>query len=214
MLGAHVGRIGCETAEGTLRSKGPGLQIPVAESPVHRVQAKQRKLMPWRQRSQILLISVHIHHRVGWHILCAVCEDVLTLWRIRWWKFIRCDLESVGNFAGLRRIYSRIDAKGVEPVRKLSCQIFGGITVIAPPACTCTCPRRVPVDLNARSPTVPSGLIPRLRIDQVFLSNARGWKRIQKTRRPVRPLRDWRVQLISQPIFQRPLWLIFHVSWT
>src|SRR5260370_8200035 len=63
---------------------------------------------------------------------------------------------------------------------------------------------RVPVHLNTRPPTVPIGLISRLRIDQVFLPNARRWERIQKARRSVRPLRNRRVELISEPIFERP----------
>ena len=68
---------------------------------------------------------------------------------------------------------------------------------------------RVPVNLYTRPPTVPIGLISRLRIDQVFLANARGWERIQKTRRSVRPLRNRRVELISQPTLERPLRIDF-----
>ena len=81
--------------------------------------------------------------------------------------------------------------------------------MIAPPMCTCTACGRIPVHLHTRPPAVPIGLISRLRIDQIFLPNARGWKRIQKARRSVRPLRNRRVELISQPIFERPVRIDF-----
>ena len=68
--------------------------------------------MPGRQRGQILLVAIHIHHRVGRHIFrVAAGKDVLALWRIGLRKFIWRDLESVGNLSALRRIDPRIDAE-------------------------------------------------------------------------------------------------------
>src|SRR6185437_12921924 len=166
--------------------------------------------MPRRERGQILLIAVHIHYRVGGHILwIAAGKHVLALWGVRRWKFIGRDLEAVSNLAALRCVDARIDAEW----RRSSQEIVlpdvrrnhGDSSTGVHPELA----RRIPVDLNARPPTIPSALVARLRIDQVHLPHARGWECIQKARCPVRSLGDGCVDLIAKAVVESPVLVDF-----
>ena len=84
-------------------------------------------------------IAIHIHHRVRRNVLGIVRrENFHSGRRVNIGQLRRGDLKPILDRRALGRDQSRIDRERRRPVRKLSCQIFGGITVMPPPAWTCS----------------------------------------------------------------------------
>jgi len=95
---------------------------------------------PLSSGCQVLFIAVHIHHRVRSHgIRLSRSEDIHSGRRVSLGKLRRRDLVTILQRRRCSRQSARIDNKRRRPVRKLSCQIFGGITVIPHPHALVTC---------------------------------------------------------------------------
>src|SRR6202035_3145247 len=57
---SNIRDIGREAAENPCQPQRPSLQVAIAKMPVDPAQTQQRELMTWRQRRQILLVSIYV----------------------------------------------------------------------------------------------------------------------------------------------------------
>jgi hypothetical protein len=79
---SYIGRVRYQIAEVALQTEGPGLQVGVTEFWIDAIDGQRSDLVGGRQRGQILLVAVQIHHGVGRNRFGAVGENVLPLRRV------------------------------------------------------------------------------------------------------------------------------------
>src|ERR1700722_16409437 len=109
---SYISRVSGQVSEMTLQAQRPGLQVPIAKARIDRGDGQRSDLVVRRERCQILLIALQIHHCIAGNGLRSVGKNVRSAGRVGERQFVRSDLKAIVNGRRGSRSQAWVDGKG------------------------------------------------------------------------------------------------------